>query len=178
MTAQRARRARSIAIGIGAGVLVVVAALALGAYLAPRVLPNLFTEVSDEPHRQTIIDAGTSATVVVPAGWASQRAWGSESELVVRSPDGGLSVTFTISVDAAQPTVASDDVAGRGGAVVERLASGLDVAHAQTDDALVLAVGRGAAGPSMRMVATGSREDLAPYRPVIADLLESVRVGS
>ncbi|TXK13699.1 hypothetical protein [Microbacterium hatanonis] len=178
MTAQRARRARSVAVGIGAGLLVVAAALSLGAYLAPRVLPNLFTEVFDEAHPQTVIDAGARATVVVPAGWASQRAWGSESELVLRSPDGGLAVTFTISPDAAQPTVASDDASGGDDAVVERLASGLDAAHAQTDDALVLAVGRGAAEPSMRIVATGTREELAPYRPVIADLIESVRVGS
>lgn len=178
MTAQRARRARSVAIGIGAVLLVVVAVLLLGAYLAPRVLPNLFTEVSDEAHPQTIVDAHTSATVVVPAGWASQRAWGSESELVLRSPDGGLAVTFTISVDAARPTVDPGDATGPGGTVVERLASGMDAAHAQTDDALVVAVGRGTAGPSVRMVATGARENLAPYRPVIADLIESVRVGS
>ena len=85
---------------------------------------------------------------------------------------------YRVSPDAAQPTVASDDASGGEDAVVERLASGLDAAHAQTDDALVLAVGRGAAEPSMRIVATGTREELAPYRPVIADLIESVRVGS
>jgi len=167
-----AQRLLAVAIALA----VIAAVLLLAAYLAPRVLPNLFTQVSDDAETQTVTDAGASATIVVPPGWASQRAWGSESELVLRSPDGGFVVTLTVSTRAPAETISSGDSRGAAIPVVEQLASGLAVAHAQTDDALVVAVGRASSAPSLQMRVKGTPEELAPYRPALAGLVESARV--
>lgn len=178
MGARRGRHAlRMVAVVAAVCVVSAVGLLALGAYLAPRVLPNLEARVAAADTVETLRTASASAHVTVPAGWVSSRAWGDGDALVLRSPDGRLSVTMTV-VDAPVAgafTGTARDPAALGAPVTERLASGLEVVHADADEdgLLVAAVGSDGA-PSVAV--TVRAPTLAPYRAAIAALLESVRV--
>ncbi|MGP3535610.1 hypothetical protein ACTU3I_12505 [Microbacterium sp. RD1] len=95
-----ARRRPSIGTVLGVvavGAAVLAGLVALGLYLAPRVVPNLEARVAPRDTVERLSSDGASAAVTVPAGWVGQRGWGDDDELVVRSPDGGLSVTFALS---------------------------------------------------------------------------------
>jgi hypothetical protein len=160
------------------------ALLALGLYLAPRVLPNLQARVAAADTVEELRRGEASARLTVPEGWVASRGWGDDAALVLRSPDGELSVTVEIA--DAPPSVAFDEQArdaprahDLGQAVTERLASGLDAVHADARDAgmLVAAVG-GRSTSSVALVARAPAERLPAYRAAIAALLDSIRVVS
>lgn len=181
------RRGRTALIVVGVCVVAVGALAALGLFLAPRVLPNLFTSTAEADTPQTLSADGATAAVTVPAGWRYGRAWGDDAEMVVHTPDGRLSITLTLRGTAESETFATavtdaaPDVA-LGATATERLASGLEILHAASasdaEDApgvFIAAVGGGAA-PSVQIVARSADGRLAEYRAVLATLVESVRV--
>lgn len=172
------RRGRTALIVVG---VVVVVAAALGAaalYVVPRVIPNLAVAVAEADVSQALAADGVTATVTVPAGWAYHRGWGDGAELVVRSPDGLLSATISVSSSPAADAVSGGAGDGLGPVVRETLASGLEVFHADAAETgeLVAAVGSGTAA-SVRFHARGPAEGFGAYRAVVARLLESARVA-
>lgn len=178
MGVRRSTRARTAWIAVGVSFAAVVAVVTAALYLAPRVIPNLTTEVADTDLDQVVVDGAVSASVTVPAGWAYHRGWGDDGVLVLHTPDGEVVATVTVS-SAADEGLVDDAGAGWGPVAHEVLASGLDVHHTEDDErgAFLATVGEGGA-PLVRFEVSGPAGGLTPYRPALAVLLESVRVRS
>lgn len=174
----RARRRARTALWVSAVAIAGVGALgALALYLAPRVLPNLETTLAPVDTVQTVAVAGAEAELTVPAGWTYHRS--GDDELLVRSPDGRLALTVRASASTVADAFADEaESAPVGTSADERLASGLEVRHADdpATGLLVAAVGPQTGTSSAQVVAHAPADALAAYRAVIAGLLESVRV--
>jgi hypothetical protein len=174
----RAHRGRTIALVV-AGVLVGLVVLSGAAYVVlPSVATNLTsrTASADTP----VTSTNLAVSVLLPAEWTAQHPFLRDDQLVVRSPDGRLTMTITAAtqpVDSAYASVA-DGTSGLGEVVTETLGSGLTSSHAQTDDGRTLVAAVGGPGDSATVVAAVDAADGAAYRPAIAGILESIRVGS
>lgn len=178
MRGRRRGRARSAVIVATVCVLATSALVLLGAFLIPRVIPNLTTAVAEADVRQSVSGDGVTATLVVPAGWAYTRPWGNEDELVLRTPDGKFSAQVRVSSLAIADTVARGDHGDSLGETArELLASGLEIARGEAPGTIVVAVGAASSPPSVQVVAQGPTDALHRYRPALAELLESVRVA-
>lgn len=173
-------RARTVLATIAVIVLALAGVTALGLYLAPRVLPNLATSVAERDVSHTVSADGMSARITVPAGWAVRR--GDEPDrLRLRSPDGELAVDLALrpeSVDSGFAAQAAGLPAEAWGSDArERLASGFEVVHAQTADGMLVgAIGMPDGPASLAVVARGPADRFDAYRPVLAHLIESVRI--
>lgn len=120
------------------------------------------------------------AAVVVPKGWV---VTGSSDELVVRTPDGGLTVDIRpaegAATDALQDALTADlgtvPSATVGPFRSEALASGREVVHADVGaDALYAVVGGG--GPvTVFRARTADGRTLDTYRAALGHLLGGVR---
>lgn len=180
MSARTRRRARTALIAVVVSVLVLAALGGLALFLAPRVLPNLTTALAESDLPVTMDADAARASVVVPSGWVYHRGWGDDAEVTLRSPDGQLSLTLAVT-DAALTdafTTAGQAASGTlGAAASERLASGLDLVHADAADSGTLVAAVGASGEaSVRVIAQAPAERFGAYRAAIAGVLESVRV--
>lgn len=155
---------------------------ALGAYLAPRVLPNLEAEVVPTDSAQRLVSGDDAAQVVAPAGWIVQRPWGAADAVVLRSPDGVATIELRIDPDAAAAAfdarAAALPAEGATAPTTELLASGLEARHAEADDdgLLVAAVGA-ASAPSVTALVRVPDGAVDAYRPSIARILETIEVG-
>jgi hypothetical protein len=175
---RRRSRGRTIAIVVGVVLAVLVALSAAAFFLAPPALTNLSSEVTTADTTVSANDGTVSATA--PAGWVVQHPFLHDDELVLRSPDGRLTLTITgspLPVDAAFAALAASD-ADLGPVVTETLASGLSARHAETGGGTRVVAAVGGAGRSAAVVATVDAPDPSAYRPAIAGILESIGVSS
>lgn len=148
---------------------------------AVTVLPPALAErdalVADGVRASAIGDA----QIVVPEGWV---VVGSSDELVVRTPDGALTVRIA-QADGAATTVLQDALTDDLGTVPsatigpfrsETLASGLRVVHADVGaDALYAVVGTGDAADLTLTARTGDGFTRDAYRASLGLLLQGVR---
>ncbi len=182
--AMLARRRRTM---IAAGIL---SSLLTAGLLLLVLLPGIGTagaaEAADGTQAVAIGDPKT-ATIVPGAGWEVTGA-GSD-ELLLVSPDRGLTVRISPAPGGKPAEVLADELgAGAGSGSVsgkirtETLASRLAVAHVDSATRVSAAV-----GDDRRAVLLGAelsepdakqtKRDLASYRPALAALVESIRLG-
>lgn len=184
--AMLARRRRTM---IAAGIL---SSLLTAGLLLLVLLPGIGTagaaEAADGTQAVAIGDPKT-ATIVPGAGWEVTGA-GSD-ELLLVSPDRGLTVRISPAPGGKPAEVLADELgagAGSGSGSVsgkirtETLASRLAVAHVDSATRVSAAV-----GDDRRAVLLGAelsepdakqaKRDLASYRPALAALVESIRLG-
>ncbi|MDF2045308.1 MULTISPECIES: hypothetical protein [Microbacterium] len=174
------RRSRWRAASIAAVIVVVALGAGLAAFafvFVPFVLPNLQTSVAETDRTESVRDAGTAVTVVVPAGWSVQRESEDAPRVVVRTPDAKLSITVDVA-DADLATAASTaGIEGLGPLHRETVTTGAPLVHAQAAEALVAAIG-GERASGRFVVRVTEDVSLEEYRAEIAGLLDTVRVES
>lgn len=139
----------------------------------PPSIANLASSSSDgvtpTPLETDRVDAG----IIVPDGWTIVRE--SSAAVTVRTPDGGMTAQLELIDQTADAAIrATPDIASpvRG----EQLTTGRDVVHVDVaPDGVVAAVGLGADGGSVRVMATAAEgRTMAAYRPALAELLEGI----
>lgn len=176
---RRPHRGRSIAVAISASVAGLLLLSGAAYVVVPPVMTNLSARVA--PGDTATATADGAVTVTVPRGWTVEHPFLQRDRLVLRTPDGRLTVTITatpLSVDAAFATLSS--TAGLGNVMAETLGSGAPARHAQTSDGrtLVAAVGGTTdAARSATVEASVDSDRARSYQRAIAGVLESIRVA-
>lgn len=180
--AMLARRRRTM---IAAGIL---SSLLTAGLLLLVLLPGIGTagaaEAADGTQAVAIGDPKT-ATIVPGAGWEVTGA-GSD-ELLLVSPDRGLTVRISPAPDGKPAEVLADELgigagSGPGKIRTETLASKLAVAHVDSATRISAAVGADRRAVLLGVAlsepdAKQAKRDLTSYRPALVALVESIRLG-
>ena len=150
-----------------------LAVIALALLVAvPPSLANLASEDADGETAYRLELDGTAAQIVVPRAWIVTRE--SDSAVVVRTPDGGLTARIDLVDESADAAVAAEPDIGP--VRTEVLDSGLEVTHADlARDGVIAAVTVRDRARAVRIVASVAEgESRAEYRPTLAELLERI----
>lgn len=187
-----ARRRRTTIVAAILSSVLTVGSLVL--VLLPVLLPGAGSAEAADGTETVAVGDPKTATIVPGAGWEVTGA-GSD-ELLLVSPDRGLTVRISPAPDGKPADVLASELgdgagsadgagsgaAGAGKIRVETLASKLGIAHVDTSSRVSAVVGDGRRGVLLGAVlsepdAEQAKRDLAAYRPALVALVESIRLG-